>query len=71
LRSPGTPETERTWLRAAARCPRLAALLLYLGFSALLFARAAAPHFTTIYLGRGIDQAFFIWCPTRRLRQRA
>ena len=27
-----------------------------------IFARAAAPHFTTIYLGRGIDQAFFIWC---------
>lgn len=28
----------------------------------MLFGRAAAPHFTTIYLGRGIDQAFFIWC---------
>ena len=42
--------------------PRLAALLIYLGFSAILFGRAAAPHFTTIYLGRGIDQAFFIWC---------
>ena len=42
--------------------PRLAALLLYLGFSATLFVRAAAPHFTTIYLGRGIDQAFLIWC---------
>ena len=47
---------------AVSRHPRLAALLLYLGFSGLLFARAAAPHFTTIYLGRGIDQAFFIWC---------
>ncbi len=42
--------------------PRLAALIIYLGFSALLFARADASHFTTIYLGRGIDQAFFIWC---------
>ena len=61
MRSPDTPQSERIWRRAIAR-PRLAALLLYLGFSALLFARAAAPHFTTIYLGRGIDQAFFIWC---------
>jgi hypothetical protein len=42
--------------------PRLAAMLIYLGFAAILFGRAAAPHFTTIYLGRGIDQAFFIWC---------
>ena len=47
---------------AVIRRPRLAALLIYLGFSALLFGRAAAPHFTTIYIGRGIDQAFFIWC---------
>ena len=47
---------------ALARRPSLAALLIYLGFSALLFGRAAAPHFTTIYLGRGVDQAFFIWC---------
>ena len=37
-------------------------MLIYLGFSALLFARPALPHFATIYLGRGIDQAFFIWC---------
>jgi len=44
------------------RRPRVAALAVYLGFSALIFARAAAPHFTTIYLGRGIDQAFLIWC---------
>ncbi|HZZ07697.1 MAG TPA: hypothetical protein VFE43_04100, partial [Candidatus Binataceae bacterium] len=28
----------------------------------MLFGRAAAPNFTTIYIGRGIDQAFFIWC---------
>ncbi len=42
--------------------PRLAAMLIYLGFAAILFGRAAAPHFTTIYLGRGIDQGFFIWC---------
>jgi hypothetical protein len=42
--------------------PWLAALLIYLGFAAILFGRAAAPYFTTIYLGRGIDQAFFIWC---------
>jgi len=41
---------------------RLVALIIYLGFSAWLFARAALPHFTTIYLGRGIDQAFFVWC---------
>jgi hypothetical protein len=47
---------------AVVRRPRLAALLIYLGFSVLLFGRAAAPHFTTIYIGRGIDQAFFIWC---------
>jgi hypothetical protein len=62
LRSPDTPERERIWRRAIARRPRLAALSIYLGFSALIFARAAVPHFTTIYLGRGIDQAFFIWC---------
>jgi len=37
-------------------------LLIYLGFSALLFARPALPHLATIYLGRGIDQVFFIWC---------
>ncbi|MGZ6243972.1 MAG: hypothetical protein ACXWN9_15490, partial [Candidatus Binataceae bacterium] len=37
-------------------------MLIYLGFSALLFARPALPHLATIYLGRGIDQAFFIWC---------
>ncbi len=42
--------------------PRLSAMLIYVGFAAILFGRAAAPHFTTIYLGRGIDQAFFIWC---------
>ncbi|MGH7913607.1 MAG: hypothetical protein ACREPW_03010, partial [Candidatus Binataceae bacterium] len=48
---------------AAITCrPRLSALVFYLGFSALLFARPDMPHFTTIYLGRGIDQAFFIWC---------
>ena len=45
-----------------ARRPRFAALLIYLGFTAMVFGRAAAPHFTTIYLGDGIDQAFFIWC---------
>jgi hypothetical protein len=50
------------WRRAVVRRPRLAAMLIYLGLSAILFARAAAPHFTTIYLGRGIDQAFLIWC---------
>ncbi|HVA83358.1 MAG TPA: hypothetical protein VNF28_00505 [Candidatus Binataceae bacterium] len=60
--SPQLAEGERIWRRAIARRPRLAALSIYLGFSALIFARAAAPHFTTIYLGRGIDQAFFIWC---------
>ena len=37
-------------------------MLIYLGLSALLFARPALPHLATIYLGRGIDQAFFIWC---------
>ncbi len=42
--------------------PRRSAMLLYLGLAAILFGRAAGPHFTTIYLGRGIDQAFFIWC---------
>jgi hypothetical protein len=42
--------------------PGLSALLIYLGFAAILFGRAAAPHFTTIYIGRGIDQSFFIWC---------
>src|SRR5437660_154393 len=42
--------------------PRLSAMLIYVGFAAILFGRAAAPHFTTVYLGRGIDQAFFIWC---------
>jgi hypothetical protein len=47
---------------AFARRPRLAALLIYLGFAAIVFGRAAAPHFTDIYLGDGIDQAFFIWC---------
>ncbi len=56
------PASERIWRRAAVWRPRLTALLIYAGFSALIFARAAAPHFTTIYLGRGIDQAFFIWC---------
>jgi hypothetical protein len=56
----GTPR-ERI-AAAFARQPSIAALLAYLGFSALLFGRAAAPHFTTIYLGRGVDQAFFIWC---------
>jgi hypothetical protein len=50
------------WRRAVARRPRLAAMLIYLGLSAILLARAVAPHFTTIYLGRGIDQAFLIWC---------
>ncbi len=40
----------------------MAAILIYMGFAAILFGRAAAPHFTTIYLGRGIDQGFFIWC---------
>ena len=49
-------------LAVVARRPHLAALLVYLAFSAMLFARAAAAHFTSIYLGRGIDQAFFIWC---------
>jgi hypothetical protein len=62
LRSPDTPENKQTWRRALARRPRLAALLIYLGFAAIVFGRAAAPHFTTIYLGDGIDQAFFIWC---------
>lgn len=38
---------------ALANQPSLAALLVYLGFSALLFGRAAAPHFTAIYPGRG------------------
>ena len=47
---------------ALAKRPRLAALLVYLGVAAIVFGRAAAPHFTTIYLGDGIDQAFFIWC---------
>src|SRR5574337_912738 len=42
--------------------PRLAALALYLGLSAALFARAAAPHFASVYLGKGIDPTFFIWC---------
>jgi len=62
LISPHLPEDERIWRRAITRRPRLAALSIYLAFSALIFARPAAPHFTTIYLGRGIDQAFFIWC---------
>ena len=52
----------RAWRRALARRPGLAALLIYLGFVAIVFGRAAAPHFTTIYLGDGIDHAFFIWC---------
>ena len=47
---------------AFTKRPQLAAMLIYLGFAAILFGRAAAPHFTTIYLGRGIDQGFFIWC---------
>ncbi len=62
MRSPDTAESKRAWRRVPARHPRLAALLIYLAFSILLFGRAAAPHFSTIYLGRGIDQAFFIWC---------
>ncbi|HVB82896.1 MAG TPA: hypothetical protein VNE82_23465 [Candidatus Binataceae bacterium] len=57
------PRSISAAIRAALTSrPRLTALLIYLGFSTLLFGRAAAPHFTTIYLGRGIDQAFFIWC---------
>jgi hypothetical protein len=62
LISSDTPESGPTRHLARLRRPRLTALLIYLVFSALLFARAASPHFTTIYLGRGIDQAFFIWC---------
>ena len=27
-----------------------------------LFARPAASHFATSYVGRGVDQPFFIWC---------
>lgn len=30
--------------------------------AALLFARPIASHFTTAYVGRGVDQPFFIWC---------
>lgn len=42
--------------------PWLAALVVYLGLSALLFARPAAPWFGSVYMGLGIDQTFFIWC---------
>jgi hypothetical protein len=42
--------------------PRLVSFLIYLAFSAVLFGRAAAPRFNTVYLGSGIDQAFFVWC---------
>jgi hypothetical protein len=61
LRSQGATSSARI-AAALARRPSIAALLIYLGFSALLFGRAVAPHSTNIYLGRGIDQAFFIWC---------
>lgn len=27
-----------------------------------MFARPAAPRFASVYMGRGIDQTFFIWC---------
>ena len=56
-----TSERQTVWGRVA-RHPYRAALLIYLGLSAPLFLRPALPHFTTIYLGRGIDQSFFIWC---------
>jgi len=51
-----------TILAALAAHPRALAFALYLGFSALIFGRAAAPQLNTIYLGEGIDQGFFIWC---------
>jgi hypothetical protein len=47
---------------AVARRNRIAALLIYFSFSALLFGHATAPDFNSIYLGYGIDQSFFIWC---------
>ncbi len=51
------------WLQAApAARPRTFAFGLYLALSALIFGRAAAPHLSTIYLGEGIDQCFFVWC---------
>lgn len=49
-------------VRAAAQWERLGALALYLGLSALLFARPLGSRFASFSLGWGIDQAFFIWC---------
>jgi hypothetical protein len=41
---------------------QFAALLLYVSIAALLFAQPTATHFATSYVGRGVDQPFFIWC---------
>jgi hypothetical protein len=49
-------------LSAFRRSPGLTAFALYLAFSTALFGRAAAPRFSSVYMGRGIDQTFFIWC---------
>jgi hypothetical protein len=46
----------------AQKRPWMAALVVYAAFSTILFGRAAARTFNTIVIGRGIDQAFFIWC---------
>ena len=61
MNSAGKSERQGGWGRVA-RHPHSVALLIYLGLSAALFLRPALPHFGTIYLGRGIDQSFFIWC---------
>ncbi|HEY2525026.1 MAG TPA: hypothetical protein VGI29_08200 [Candidatus Binataceae bacterium] len=61
MNSAGTSERQSVWSRVA-RHPHSVALVIYLGLSAALFLRPALPHFGTIYLGRGIDQSFFIWC---------
>ncbi len=53
----------RSWFHALPKAhPRTLAFVLYLALSALIFGRAAAPHLSTIYLGEGIDQCFFVWC---------
>lgn len=49
-------------LFSAISRPGLVAFALYLAFSMALFARAATPRFASVYMGRGIDQTFFIWC---------